>query len=201
MKPSDRFRLFFTRRSSDHGAEANAGSPAADINHRRRDEAIEALTYTPTEELLERQAELKAAALDAGLTPKEIAQVLNTRPDLPRPLLPIERDTLLAILNHADFEGRDELISQVDAASVDGYCGCGCATVSLVVHSEARQAPTALHELPNSAQVLDAEGEEIGGIIVFLLDGYLSYLEIYDYLDPGGISPLPPLDRLVTRRE
>lgn len=27
-------------------------------------------------------------------------------------------------------------------------------------------------------------------------DGYLSALEIYDWTDPGGISPLPPLARL-----
>jgi hypothetical protein len=199
MKLGDRIRLLFTRRSSDRGAETNAGLPAVDSVRGRRNEVIETLAYTPTEDLLEPRAELQAAAQEAGLTPNEIEHVLNARPDLPRPLVPIERDTLLAILNHADFEGRDELISQVDSASVDGYCGCGCATVSLVVQPEARRAPTALRMIPNSARVFDAEGEEIGGIIVFLLDGYLSFLEIYDYLD--GISPLPPIDRLVIDTE
>jgi hypothetical protein len=112
--------------------------------------------------------------------------------------VPIERDTLLAILNHADFEGRDELISQVDAASVDGYCGCGCATVSLLVKPDAPRAPTAPNPVPNEAKVFDAEGVEVGGILIFVLDGYLSFLEIYDYFeDARGISPLPPLDRLV----
>lgn len=201
MKLSDRFRLLFRRRSSDRGADANAGSAAVSGDRRRRNEAIEALAYTSTEGLVERRAELQAAARDAGLTLDEIEHVLNARPDLPRPLLPIERDTLLAILGFADFGGRDVLVAQVDATSVDGYCGCGCATVSLVVQPEARRAATALRMIPNSARVFDAEGEEIGGIIVFLLDGYLSYMEIFDYLDPGGISPLPPIDRLVIEVE
>ena len=81
-------------------------------NNRRRSEAIEALASTPTEELVERRAELQAAAENAGLTPNEIGAVLNARPELPRPLLPIERDTLLAILGYADFEGRDELLAR-----------------------------------------------------------------------------------------
>jgi hypothetical protein len=50
--------------------------------------------------------------------------------------------------------------------------------------------------IPNEASVLDAAGETIGHLIVFVDDGYLSALEIFDYLDVPGISPLPPLDRL-----
>jgi hypothetical protein len=163
---------------------------------RRRSEAIEALAYTPTEELVERRAELQAAAENAGLTPNEIEAVLNARLELPRPLLPIERDTLLAILGYADFEGRDELLAQVDAAMVDGYVGCGCASVGLVVKPDAPRAPTAPNPVPNCADVFDAEGEFIGGILLFLLDGYLSFLEIHGYLEPHGISPFPPIDQL-----
>jgi hypothetical protein len=177
------------------GAEARVRVARSD--RRRRSEAIEALTHTPTEELVERRAQLQAAAQDAGLSPNEIEAVLAARPDLPRPLLPIERDTLLAILGYADFEGRDELVAQVDLATVDGYCGCGCATVNLRVKPNAPRAQTALHTCPNVASVLDAKGEVIGGIIISLVDGYLSGLEIWDVLDPRGISPLPPIDRLM----
>jgi hypothetical protein len=48
--------------------------------------------------------------------------------------------------------------------------------------------------IPTEASVLDAAGETIGGIIVFVDEGYLSSLEIFDYGEP--ISPLPPLERL-----
>lgn len=172
----------FRRRSSD----------------RRRSEAIEALTYTPTEELVERRAELQAAAQDAGLTPDEIEAVLDARPDLPRPLLPIERETLLAILGYADFEGRDELLAQVDAAMVDGYSGCGCAGVNFRVNPDAPRATSAPRRVPNEAAVFDAEGEEIGGIMIWVVDGYLAGIEISDYFPPPahGISPLPPIDQL-----
>jgi hypothetical protein len=166
-------------------------------NRRRRNEGIEALAHTPTEELVERRAELQAAAQHAGLTPGEIEAVLNARPELPRPLLPIERETLLTILGYADFEGRDELLAQVDAAMVDGYVGCGCASVGLVVKPDAPRAPTAPSPVPNFARVFDAEGKEIGGILLFLLDGHLSFLEIYDYFEKShGISPFPPIDQL-----
>jgi hypothetical protein len=48
--------------------------------------------------------------------------------------------------------------------------------------------------IPNEAGVVDVNGKEIGGIIVFVMSGYLSYLEIYSYGDP--ISPFPPLSQL-----
>jgi hypothetical protein len=42
--------------------------------------------------------------------------------------------------------------------------------------------------------VVDLNGENIGGIIVFADHGYLSNLEIFWYDEP--ISPFPLLDRL-----
>jgi hypothetical protein len=73
---------------------------------------------------------------------------------------------LRALLNHADFPGRDELTVQAE-----------------------------------SATVLDADGEAIGVILAFADNGYLSALEIYDWTDPEGISPLPPLERPELRVE
>jgi hypothetical protein len=48
--------------------------------------------------------------------------------------------------------------------------------------------------VPNEAEVLDVNGEYIGGVIVFADDGYLSNLEVFWLWEP--ISPFPPLDRL-----
>lgn len=50
--------------------------------------AVQALRDTPAPELAARRAELQAAANAAGLGPDEIGEVLNSRPELPRPLLP-----------------------------------------------------------------------------------------------------------------
>jgi hypothetical protein len=114
-------------------------------------------------------------------------------------LLPEERATLLGLLNHADFEGRDALVVQVESARVDSYCGCGCATVGLTVDPAAPSVHLTYRPIPNDADVVDGEGELLGGVIVFVDDGYLSLLEVYWYEDP--ISPFPPLDRLqISRR-
>jgi hypothetical protein len=116
----------------------------------------------------------------------------------PRPLQPEERAALLAILNYADFDGRDALLDQVDAARVVGFCGCGCATVDLAVESEPSTTRVA-YPIPNEAVVLDDEGAAIGGVLVFVSEGYLASLEVYDY---GGvpINPFPPTERMKLER-
>lgn len=156
--------------------------------------AVQALLNTPSLELAARRAELQAAAEAAGLSPDQIFRLLKTRPELPRPLLPEELATLLALLNYGDFDGRDALLEQVDSARVESYCGCGCATVALVVDPAARSAGRTYRPIPNQAHVVDANGESVGGVIVFADDGYLSNLEIFWYTEP--ISPFPPLERL-----
>jgi hypothetical protein len=151
--------------------------------------AVRGLRETAAAELAGRRAELQQAAEAAGLTPREVEEILNARPDLPRPLLPEERATLLAVLHRADFPDRDALVAQTDAARVTGYCGCGCASVDLAVDRSAPAAAAAPSPVPNDVTLLDADGEPIGGVLVFLTDGYLSLLEVYDYGVP--ISPLP----------
>lgn len=161
--------------------------------------AVLALLNTPASELAARRVELQAAAHTAGLSPEQIGEILNSRAELPRPLLPEERTTLLALLHYGDFKGRDALVEQADAARVDWYCGCGCATVNLTVDPAAPSARRTYRPVPNEATVVDADGEIIGGVIVFADDGYLSNLEIYWYYEP--ISPFPPLDRLKLHRK
>ena len=100
---------------------------------------------------------------------------------------------LSAVLNYADFDGRDALLAQVDSARVVGYCGCGCATVLLAVESAA-PASSSGSPIPNEATIIGADGDPLGGLLVFLEDGYLATLEVYSYDDP--ISPFPPMERL-----
>jgi hypothetical protein len=109
-------------------------------------------------------------------------------------LLPEERTTLLALLEFADFDGRAALLEQAKGVRAVGYCPCGCATVGLVVDPACPSAGKTYRPIPNEAGVLDADGENIGGVIVFADDGYLSGLEIFSYADP--INPFPPLDEL-----
>jgi len=116
----------------------------------------------------------------------------------PRPLRPEERAALSAVLNYADFDGRDALLAQVDSARVVGYCGCGCATVLLAVESAA-PASSSGSPIPNEATIIGADGDPLGGLLVFLEDGYLATLEVYSYDDP--ISPFPPMERLKLLRK
>jgi hypothetical protein len=159
-----------------------------------RHEALRALRDTPAAELVVRRVDLQDAAQREGLTPEEVEAVLNARPDLPRPLLPGERQTLLTVLRQADFPGRDALLAQADTATVVGYCGCGCASVHLAVADGLPAGAETSSPIPNEVTVMDADGEPIGGILVFLTDGYLSLLEVYDYGE--RISPFPPVEQL-----
>jgi hypothetical protein len=164
------------------------------MNRRGRLAPADALRTTPAGELASRRAQLQAAAEADGMGPQDIREVLDSRPDLPRPLLVEERATLMAVLTHADFDGRDGLLVQAETAQVVGHCGCGCATVHLQVDRETAPALRTASPLPNQPWVLDASGKEIGGVIVFLEDGYLSLLEVYAFDQP--ISPFPPIGRL-----
>jgi hypothetical protein len=140
-------------------------------------DAIAALTNTPADELARCRAQLQVTAEHAALRPGEIQQILNSRHDLPRPLLPAERQTLTAVLDHAAFTGRDELRAQVDHTSIVGYCGCDCASVRVRVDDTAPSAGTRKGRIPNHAVVLDDTGTPMGGIAVYVSTvGTLGYL-------------------------
>jgi hypothetical protein len=165
-----------------------------DMTEGGRERALRALRDTPAAELAARRAELQDAAQRESVTPKEVEAVLNARPVNPRPLLPGERRTLLMVLRQPEFPGRDALLAQVDPASVVGYCGRGCASVQLAVADGPPAATETRSVIPNEATVVDEDGEPVEGILVFLTDGYLSLLEVYDHGD--RISPFPPAERL-----
>lgn len=89
------------------------GNDASDV----RASAIAALLEMPAGELAAHRADLQAAAQAAGMTPGEIEDVLNSRADLPRQLLPAEQDALLALLDQGDFPGRDDLLAQLPGSA------------------------------------------------------------------------------------
>jgi hypothetical protein len=112
----------------------------------------------------------------------------------PRSLTPQEKAVLRALLKHADFDGRGALLGQIDVAQVVGRCGCGCATVDLEV-GERPVDEAASRPLPNQANVIGADGEPIGGVMVFIANGRLSTLEVYSNTDEP-INPLPSVSEL-----
>ena len=100
-----------------------------------------------------------------------------------RVLSPDEARVLGAILS-LDFRGALELREQMPFARVVGRCRCGCATVDLAVdHSVAEPARGVRSPIPAEAEVRNEDEEHLGGIIVFLKDGYLSLLEVYSFGD------------------
>jgi hypothetical protein len=111
-----------------------------------------------------------------------------------RPLTDLESTLLNAFLRF-DFDGADELRLQVPGLQVefDDPCPCGCGSVSFVTDPGTGPSSSA-SPLPVEAEIVDAGGKPVGGLMVTLMSGRLSLLEVYSYFDP---LPLPePADVL-----
>lgn len=94
------------------------------------------------------------------------------------------------------FHGRDELRGRLPFATVEGRCGCGCATVNLAVDRTAAPAPV-LASAPVSADLSD--GEYYAGIVLIVDgEGYLSCLEVYAIGDEP-VRQLPPAEQIDAR--
>jgi hypothetical protein len=161
-----------------------------------REAAKRQLLETPAAELAARRAQIQAHALAAGFSAEEIQELLNSRADLPRALLPEERDALLLSFESLDEPTRAPLRTQVAAAKVSRYdCPCPCATVGLVV-DKTKAPPARVRETPfGDVSIYDPDGEVIGGVMVSIQGGYLSGIEIWWIDEP--ISPIPPRQQLV----
>ena len=112
-----------------------------------------------------------------------------------RPLRQNER-ALLNALTELEFDGAALLREQLNHMSARKSCECGCGTISLRVDRSVVgpvNFSTAL--APSEAAVHDETGQEIGGLILFVRDGYASGLEIFTWEDP---APLPPVERIRT---
>ncbi|HEV2790364.1 MAG TPA: hypothetical protein VGV69_03595 [Solirubrobacterales bacterium] len=117
----------------------------------------------------------------------------------PRPLQPEETAVIRVLLDHADFDGRAELLAQVPTAKVVGRCGCGCATVELAV-DRAPADDAVPRPIPNQATIFDEVGDPIGGVLLFAKDGCLAELEVYSF-GKEPIATLPRPERLMLEVE
>jgi hypothetical protein len=99
-----------------------------------------------------------------------------------RPLTRTERSLLDSLLDH-DFDGVAELRTQVEHATASSGCECGCGMIDLHVPADL-PVSSAAGPVPVEGTVLDAEGEAIGGVLLFVEHGRLAGLEIYSDDEP-----------------
>jgi hypothetical protein len=122
--------------------------------------------------------------------------------DEPRRLTKAETD-IVSVLLAPDFPGASELRAQVPEACAVGLCGCGCPSVEIEVPPSIAPSPvqTRSRLAPFEGRVSPLADEPPGDIILFVDDGYLSYLEYVSYVDLAP-TEWPPLSRVsVLQRE
>ena len=161
----------------------------------QREAALGQLLETPAAELAARRAQIQANAEAAGFSAEEIQDILNSRADLPRALLPEEREALLLSFESLDGPTYEALHPQVAAAKVSGYnCPCPDASVALVV--DKTKAPPVWTDSPfGDVSIYDPNGDFLGGVAVGIQDGYLADIEVWWVDEP--ISPIPTGEQLL----
>ena len=98
---------------------------------------------------------------------------------------------LLDFLLAKPFSGRDALSRQAETVQTGGSsCTCGCPSFSLV--PDKSLPPT---EISGRAMVSDADGLDPGGtevgVLLFIDEGYLFDVEVFNYGDAFGGLPHP----------
>ena len=112
-----------------------------------------------------------------------------------RPLTSEERAVLEVLLSR-EFPGHAELVAQAASVRTGGSsCSCGCPSFSLIPDRALPPAPVA------QRMVSDAHGDDPGGnrvgVLLFVDDGYLSEVEIYDVMcEDRGFAGLPDANGL-----
>ena len=99
-----------------------------------------------------------------------------------RPLTTTERALLDALLDQ-EFDGVAELRAQARRATASTGCECGCVTLDLHVPDDA-PVSSAAGTAPVEGTVVDAAGEPIGGVLLFVERGRLSGLEVHSRDEP-----------------
>ena len=108
-----------------------------------------------------------------------------------RPLTTTERALLDSMLDR-EFEGAAELRAQAGRVTASSGCECGCVTLDLHVPDDVPVSATT-SPAPVEGTVVDAAGEPIGGVLLFVEHGRLSGLEVYALDDP---VPFPMPERV-----
>lgn len=111
-------------------------------------------------------------------------------------LSPTEVGTLAKLIEAAPAEF-GPLREQVAAAVVTGRCPCGCATVDIAVdQSRAAAVPSAYSGvLPVEGSQSLPDRQHAAGVLVFLADGWLDRLEVYN-VDDQPVDEFPGPERL-----
>jgi hypothetical protein len=92
------------------------------------------------------------------------------------------------------FLDAQRLRAQAGSVVAAGRCPCGCASIHLDVGHTPGLAARPPSPVPVQPQIMGDDGQPVGGVLLFLQDGWLSYLEVYSYHEP--IPWFPSTDRL-----
>ncbi|MFE4516907.1 hypothetical protein ACFRMQ_22240 [Kitasatospora sp. NPDC056783] len=109
--------------------------------------------------------------------------------------LPAEAVRLLEALLQDDDPTHRALLAQLPHLRVTGHCRCPCASLDFGLDQAAAPAAPVTRNPAAEAPIHDADGEPVGGVLVFTQDGYLSGLEVHTWADEP-ITRLPHPDRL-----
>jgi hypothetical protein len=112
--------------------------------------------------------------------------------DEPGPLTTNERQLLDGFLAH-DFPGVHALRVQVRAVSAKSGCTCGCGTIDLIPEGDDFPHSESASPVPVEGRVLNMDGEDVGGLLLFLRGGMLASLEVYPFGEPLS---LPAIDNV-----
>jgi hypothetical protein len=107
-----------------------------------------------------------------------------------RPLTVVERATLDYLLVDA-IDDVAALRDQAANAFVTGMCDCGCATVDLTVPPDAKASTPSASPDRVIASALSRRGVRRAQLLLHVLDGRLTELEIVD-VDGSGPQPVFP---------
>jgi hypothetical protein len=110
----------------------------------------------------------------------------------PSPLTVDERQLLEGFLAH-EFPGVEALRAQAAEVHARKGCDCGCGTIDVIPIGAELPRSDATSPVRVEGIVLDADGAEVGGLLLFVTDGLLASLEVYAYDQP---LPLPTIDRV-----
>lgn len=121
-----------------------------------------------------------------------IMPVVHDEPmDDPRPLSQAERQLVEAMLACVDEPEASALHSQLDMAEARSGCPCGCGTIDFLLPEA---VPARSHREGSGVlvegDVLDEDGEAVGGLLLFLDDGRLRDLEVWSVGDPLQLPPV-----------
>jgi hypothetical protein len=109
----------------------------------------------------------------------------------PRKISAEELEVLRAWLEH-DIDGAAALRSQLSAdLDVFTSCECGCASIGFL-HPEAINSP-GVSILDVNAEIVNSEGESVGGMVLFIKSGFLHDVDVHSWFDE---LPFPTLSQI-----